>query len=103
MSKTVRSCIELGTAQLKALHDAPHTQVPGSANVSETGFPARAAEDSQAIRRLESEVLLAYVLGKNHSWLYAWPAHEISGGEFKQFRKLLAARIDGKQVAYLTG
>ncbi len=108
MSKTVRSCIELGTAELKALHDAPYTQVPGSANASASGFPARTseartAEDSQAIRRLESEVLLAFVLGKNHSWLYAWPEYEITAGEFKQFQNLLAARIGGKPVAYLTG
>lgn len=85
---TVQSCVRFGSDELKVLHDQPQTLVP---------------EDTLAIRRLESEVLLALVLDKNHSWLYTWPEHKVSAAEFEEFRRLLAERNSGQPVAYLTG
>lgn len=52
---------------------------------------------------LDAEVLLAHVLGKPRSFLRAWPAQEISETALAQFQLLLARRIAGEPVAYLTG
>lgn len=53
--------------------------------------------------RLEAEVLLAFALGKNQSWLYAWPEQGVTANQVSAYRQLLAERCRGKPVAYLTG
>jgi len=53
--------------------------------------------------RLDAEVLLARVLGKPRSWLYAWPDAELTEVQALEFATLCARRSAGEPVAYLTG
>ena len=53
--------------------------------------------------RLDAEVLLARILGKPRSHLYAWPEREVGPDELRDFRAILHRRLEGVPVAYLTG
>ncbi|MCK5876336.1 MAG: peptide chain release factor N(5)-glutamine methyltransferase [Candidatus Marithrix sp.] len=53
--------------------------------------------------RLDVEVLLCHILKKNRSYLYAWPEKQLTNEQHNQFKILLAQRILGKPIAYLTG
>lgn len=53
--------------------------------------------------RLEAEVLLAHVLGRDRSWLYAWPEHVPDAEQAEAFTRLVALRAQGHPVAHLTG
>lgn len=52
---------------------------------------------------LDAEVLLSFILKKDRSYLYAWPEYILSETEAGQFEHLLAKRLKGNPVAYLTG
>jgi len=52
---------------------------------------------------LDAEVLLAFSIDKERHFLYAHPAKEISGVELERFRSLVARRMKGEPVAYITG
>ncbi|WP_444884014.1 peptide chain release factor N(5)-glutamine methyltransferase [Microbulbifer sp. PSTR4-B] len=58
--------------------------------------------DSESAR-LDVEVLLAHILGRERSWLYTWPEYELSTSEQSEFDGLLTRRKDGEPVAHLTG
>jgi len=53
--------------------------------------------------RLDAEVLLAHVLDRPRSHLRAWPERVPEHGQRTLFEALLARRIGGEPVAYLTG
>jgi len=53
--------------------------------------------------RLEAEVLLAFSLHKQRSYLYAWPDSPIEPPQLTQFSDLVARRIQGEPIAYITG
>lgn len=53
--------------------------------------------------RLDSEVLLAYVLQVSRSYLYTWPDKEITDAQQKEFLVLVAKREQHYPVAYLIG
>jgi release factor glutamine methyltransferase len=53
--------------------------------------------------RRDGEVLLAFSLGRERSWLYAWSDAEVGVEERERFLHLLAERERGVPVAYLTG
>ena len=53
--------------------------------------------------RLDSEILLAFVLAKPRAWLYAHPEDAMSTEQLFLFQQLVAKRSLGKPVAYLTG
>ncbi len=53
--------------------------------------------------RLDAEVLLAHALDRPRSHLYAWPDRVPGHGQRARFDALLARRISGEPVAYLTG
>jgi release factor glutamine methyltransferase len=53
--------------------------------------------------RIDAEVLLGYVLGRDRTWLYTWGDKECSRWERARFDALIAARAQGTPVAYLTG
>ena len=59
-----------------------------------------AAVDTPA---LESEILLAHVLGRDRSWLYAHPEHVPTAAEIAAFTERLAQRRDGHPIAHVTG
>ena len=58
------------------------------------------ASDSAA---LDAQLLLAHVLGRDRSWLIAWPDHELTREEQRAFDTLCARRVQGEPVAYLLG
>lgn len=53
--------------------------------------------------RLDSELLLAYVLGQNRTQLYTRAFESLAPKQLKAFRELLERRADGAPVAYLVG
>ncbi len=53
--------------------------------------------------RLDAEVLLAHVLGRERAWLYAHPEHSISSPQLSAYQCLVSRRARREPVAYLTG
>ncbi|MEH6565608.1 MAG: peptide chain release factor N(5)-glutamine methyltransferase [Halopseudomonas sp.] len=53
--------------------------------------------------RLDAELLLCHVLGKNRSYLRSWPEAQPSDDQVATFESLLARRRAGEPVAYLLG
>jgi release factor glutamine methyltransferase len=53
--------------------------------------------------QLDAEVLLAHIIKKDRSYLYAWPEKIINDECVQQFHKMIIERQQGKPVAYLTG
>ena len=51
----------------------------------------------------DAALLLAHVLGRDRSWLYAWPEYPLDADERKQYEDLLQRRLSGEPLAYLTG
>src|SRR5690606_7351541 len=49
------------------------------------------------------ELLLAFCLQRNRSYLYAWPEKEIGADTVAQFQSLLTRRHNGEPIAYLLG
>ena len=52
---------------------------------------------------LDSEVLLAFLLKKNRSYLRAWPDRNLSSEELDTYQQLIEQRKSGQPIAYLTG
>jgi len=53
--------------------------------------------------RLDCELLLAFCLQRNRSYLYAWPEKEIGSDTVAQFQSLITRRHNGEPIAYLLG
>ena len=53
--------------------------------------------------RLDAEVLLAYSLNKNRTWLITWADKELNENETQVFNKLLKRRETGEPIAHITG
>lgn len=53
--------------------------------------------------RLEAEILLCHVLGKNRAYLFAHPDHLIEQNQIDNYFSLIAQRVQGMPIAYLTG
>lgn len=53
--------------------------------------------------RLDAEVLLAHILEKPRSYLYAWPEVDVDAAATDMYRECLQRRARGEPVAYLTG
>ena len=53
--------------------------------------------------RLDVEILLSYVLGKDRTFLYAWSDTCLDDQQCRQFELLFKRRLQGEPVAYLTG
>jgi release factor glutamine methyltransferase len=53
--------------------------------------------------RLDAEVLLAHVLGKERGWVWAHPEVVPAAGDEERFRALLARRLGREPLAYLLG
>lgn len=52
---------------------------------------------------LDAQVLLCHVLGRERSWLYAWPEYVPDSAQAERFERLIAQRAAGRPVAHLTG
>ena len=53
--------------------------------------------------RREAEILLCHVLDRPRSYLFAWPEAQVDAGAAQRFRAGLAARREGRPLAYLLG
>ena len=53
--------------------------------------------------RLDAEILLAHMLEKPRSYLYAWPERCVESAIALRFEELVARREEGEPVAYITG
>jgi len=53
--------------------------------------------------RLEAEILLGFALGRPRSHLYAWPERPLEADRWAHFSTLVARRIQGEPIAYITG
>lgn len=53
--------------------------------------------------RLDLEVLLAYVLKKDRSYLYTWPEKQLNDAEVLAFELLLQRRKQGEPIAHIIG
>src|SRR5713101_2165813 len=73
----VRSALKLGLAQLRDAHVPSFT--------------------------LAAELLLLHVLGRDRTWLYAYPEEQISSADAERFSALLARRAAGEPTQHLTG
>ncbi|MDO3381974.1 peptide chain release factor N(5)-glutamine methyltransferase [Gilvimarinus algae] len=71
--------------------------------VAEALRQAARLNDVSDSARLDTEVLLAWVLGKSRSYLYTWPEATLAGAEQEHFEALMAARERGEPIAYLVG
>ncbi|WP_455220033.1 peptide chain release factor N(5)-glutamine methyltransferase [Kaarinaea lacus] len=52
--------------------------------------------------KLESEILLAYVVNKPRSYLYTWPEQVLETHQLAQFQSLVDRRCTGEPIAYIT-
>lgn len=66
-------------------------------------FARQQLHDHSDSAALDAELLLAYVLQKQRSFLYAWPEQVLSAAQQQQFQQLLAQRRQGKPIAHLLG
>ncbi|WED42215.1 peptide chain release factor N(5)-glutamine methyltransferase [Legionella cardiaca] len=53
--------------------------------------------------RLDVEILLAHVLMKNRTFLYAHPEVILTQAQWQTFQRLISQRVQGVPIAYLTG
>ncbi|MHB0939828.1 MAG: peptide chain release factor N(5)-glutamine methyltransferase [Armatimonadota bacterium] len=53
--------------------------------------------------RLDAEVLLAHVLGRERAWVWAHPEVVLSAADEERFRALLERRLQREPLAYLLG
>jgi len=53
--------------------------------------------------KLDAEVLLCFVLNKERSFLLTWPEKLLTDAQLLCFLPLLARRIQGEPIAYITG
>jgi release factor glutamine methyltransferase len=52
---------------------------------------------------LDAEVLLAHVMRRERSWLYAWPEQVADADQTRIYQRLITLRSQGRPVAHLTG
>ena len=53
--------------------------------------------------KLDSQVLLSFVLSKEINYLYTWPEKTLSSSQKSSYNALLQERLLGKPIAYITG
>lgn len=51
----------------------------------------------------DAQLLLSHTLGRDRSWLFAWPEHAPESAQTRRFLTLVERRHAGEPVAYLTG
>ncbi len=60
-------------------------------------------EASAAVDRADAELLLAHAAGRDRAWLFAHATDELDAAQAEAFAGLVARRVAGEPVAYLTG
>lgn len=62
-----------------------------------------ALSDYSDSARLDSELLLSHYLGKQRSYLYAWPEAELSDDTLQRFKHAITLRKTDYPIAYIIG
>jgi len=70
------------------------------ANALIHGEQLRASSDTW---RLDTEILLAAILGCQREYLYTWPERLLSAKQQDEFHRALQRRKQGEPIAYITG
>ena len=60
-------------------------------------------EVSSDSAKLDVEILLAFVLDKDRSYLLTWPENTLNEEQLQAFLAVLVRRIEGEPIAYITG
>lgn len=76
MESTVKSLIASGTAQLSAVSDSA---------------------------KLDTQILLAHVLNKDHTFLLTWPDTQLSSLQYQTYQASIERRLLGEPIAYIIG
>ncbi len=67
----------------------------------------RAARQLQGVAlhgaRMEAEILLAHLLDKQRTHLYAWPDNKLDSEMNTRFKELVSRRSNGEPIAYILG
>ncbi len=53
--------------------------------------------------RLDVELLLAWTLGKDRTWLYTWPETELTPEQLDEFERAFSRRSNGEPLAHIIG
>ncbi len=53
--------------------------------------------------KLDAELLLAFCLGKDRTYLFTWSDKELNSKEIRTFTELLQKRLDGHPIAHIVG
>ena len=69
--------------------------------LADAGAALRAA--GSPTPRLDAEVLLAHVVGRDRAWVVAHPEAELDAGDATAFRGAIERRATGEPVAYIRG
>ncbi|WP_457677015.1 peptide chain release factor N(5)-glutamine methyltransferase [Thiolapillus sp.] len=59
--------------------------------------------EARAASLEDAPLLLAHVLDRDRSWLFAWPEYRLSEPQLNRYLGLLERRRQGEPLAYLTG
>lgn len=57
----------------------------------------------QESAQIDSELIVAFAIGRDRTYLYTWPEQTLSPSQLTLFEALLERRVLGEPVAYLTG
>ena len=53
--------------------------------------------------KFDAELLLAYVLKKDRSYLYTWPERQATEAQYQDFEQFIQRRLQGEPIAYIVG
>ncbi|WP_036188594.1 peptide chain release factor N(5)-glutamine methyltransferase [Marinimicrobium agarilyticum] len=53
--------------------------------------------------RLDVELLLAWALNKDRTWLYTWPETELTPAQLAEFEPAFSRRLNGEPLAHIIG
>ncbi|HZU68034.1 MAG TPA: peptide chain release factor N(5)-glutamine methyltransferase [Ktedonobacteraceae bacterium] len=101
---TVRDALEQGTRLLTEKQSQAHDHAGFDDQSGARVDPVHNRPDAEdRLARLDAQVLLSHVLHVERSFLFAYPAHELSPEQEQQFLALIERRKKGEPVAYLVG
>lgn len=61
------------------------------------------AVSNSGMQRIDAEVLLAHVAGKNRTWIHAHGTSTLSAEQLRDWERVRARRLRGEPVAYIIG
>jgi release factor glutamine methyltransferase len=105
MTTTIQAALAQGIQFLSERQDGQVASQGARAGARKAGRKTAQQAEREHTRtaRLDAQVLLAHVLDVDRSALYAHPERVLSPEQERRYRDLLARRVQGEPVAYLTG